>query len=230
MVTLATFYKSKEWEEFRRNYLLMRGDLICEKCGKPLLHKYEAILHHINELTENNVNDASVTLNPDNIMLLCHHCHNEIHNKLGVYVRHVYVVFGSPCSGKTTFVEKSAGRNDLIVDVDKLYAAVTVNALHDKPGRLLTNVLGLRSALIDQIKTRYGKWNNAWIIISKCRPMELKRMSDSIGAELIHIREDKELCLARAQERPDIYEELINNYYADYALYRDLIDDLAPPA
>lgn len=39
------------------------------------------IVHHKIELNEDNVNDPSVALNPDNMMLVCFDCHNKIHFK-----------------------------------------------------------------------------------------------------------------------------------------------------
>jgi len=47
---------------------------ICEKCGAPGTE-----VHHIIPLNETNVDDPSISLNPDNVMLLCKDCHEAIH-------------------------------------------------------------------------------------------------------------------------------------------------------
>lgn len=66
--TLDNFYQSKAWIKC---YTLLRlertdenGNLICWHCHKPIVHKYDAIAHHTIFLTEMNVNDTSISLNP----------------------------------------------------------------------------------------------------------------------------------------------------------------------
>lgn len=227
---LYSFYRSKQWEQLREQIKLERidesGKLICAYCGKEIVNRYDAICHHKEELTEDNVNDPVVSLNPDNIEVVHHKCHNEIHNRFGSYQRHIYLVWGSPCSGKSSFVERAAGKNDLIVDVDKLYAAVSINPLHIKSNRLTGNVLALRNTLIDMIRTRNGKWINAWVIVSKCRPMELERMVKDLGAEPLHIDTDKETCLDRAADRAGEYIKFIDDYFRDYDQYKNLLSEL----
>ena len=71
MKTLRDFYRSKEWESFRRVVIAQSTDpatgfVLCAVCGKPILKKYDLVVHHKQELTEANVNDAMVSLNPDN--------------------------------------------------------------------------------------------------------------------------------------------------------------------
>lgn len=103
---LSTFYQSKEWVKFthviRNERVNDEGFIICEYCGNAILQSYDCICHHKEYLTEDNVNDASIAFNPDNIMLVHHKCHNIIHNKLGYSKRGIYIVYGSPLSGKTS--------------------------------------------------------------------------------------------------------------------------------
>ena len=44
------FYKSKEWKQLKQILMNERlnenGELICEHCGKPILHTYDCIPHH----------------------------------------------------------------------------------------------------------------------------------------------------------------------------------------
>lgn len=230
MVTdLFSFYRSDEWRRFRETVLLKRvnadGELICECCGKSIIHRYDAILHHKIELNELNVNDYSIALNESNVMVVCHACHNKIHDRFGNWQRHIYIVWGSPCAGKSAYVKANAGRHDLIVDVDELYQAISNNPLHDKSNRLTANVLQIRNNLIDMIRTRNGQWVSAWIITSKCRPMELQQLASSVSGELIHIDTDKDTCLQRAEERGDAkqYKKFIVDYFKDYELYKDLL-------
>lgn len=38
-------------------------------------------MHHIIELTPDNINNPSISLNPRNLMLLCNDCHNKLHHR-----------------------------------------------------------------------------------------------------------------------------------------------------
>jgi len=66
------FYKSKAWLDCRGAYISSVLGL-CEKCGAG-----GKIAHHIIELTPLNINDPSITLNFDNLQLLCQDCHNKV--------------------------------------------------------------------------------------------------------------------------------------------------------
>lgn len=85
--SLSEFYTSKEWRELRAQLIFERtgtdGILRCEHSGQPLLHSYEIIAHHKIELTLQNVNDYSISLNPENIMLVSLDSHNEMHARFG---------------------------------------------------------------------------------------------------------------------------------------------------
>lgn len=72
------FYQSKAWEKCRRAYIKSVGGL-CEKCKSMGIYSAGVIVHHIEPLTEENYMDESISLNPDNLMLLCRSCHEQIH-------------------------------------------------------------------------------------------------------------------------------------------------------
>ncbi|WP_028988458.1 HNH endonuclease [Thermicanus aegyptius] len=67
------FYKSRAWIKCRDGFLKSRH-YICERCGGLAV-----IVHHKNPITPENIDDPYVTLNWDNLMALCHECHNCIH-------------------------------------------------------------------------------------------------------------------------------------------------------
>ena len=218
--SLSAFYTSREWERFLKVLKDERtneeGYIICAHCGKPIINKYDCIGHHKEELTELNVNDYTISLNPSNVDLVHHKCHNIIHERFGCYARKVYIVHGAPCSGKNTFVYDVANKEDLIMDIDKIYQMISINEPYIKPGRLKQNVFLLRDAILDQIKTRAGQWRNAYIIGGYPFIMERKRLADMMGAELIHIDTPKEECLLRAKERPGEWAKYIEDYFDKY--------------
>lgn len=180
------------------------GDTTCEKCGKVIVNPYDIIAHHVVPLTESNVNDYTVSLNPDNIMLVHHRCHNEIHKRFGAYTRHVYLVCGSPYAGKKSYVMDNAVEGDLIVDIDKIFGAIGIG----RSDRIFANVMDVYNNLVDGIRTRKGKWLNAWII--RCFPlnMDRERLAERLNAELIEIETEKEICIERAGEN--------KNFVLDY--------------
>lgn len=206
--TTGQFYRSREWEQLRRQLMLERrdghGDVLCEVCHKPITHPYDCIAHHVKYLTDGNVNDYDVSLNPDNIWLVHHKCHNELHKRFGAsYQRHVYVVYGSPCAGKSTYVDGCALPDDLIVDIDAIYRAINTS----RSKRLYANASVVRDTLVDMVKTRQGQWVNAWLVgnvFAGCylwSDRDRQRLSEMLDAEMIHIDTDRETCLLRAVER-----------------------------
>lgn len=217
MYTLDNFYKSKEWENLLQVLKLERlvnDELLCEHCGLPIVKKYDCIGHHKIELTEANVNNADISLNPDNIMLIHHKCHNIIHARFEGFRQKVYIVYGSPCSGKSTWVNANAYDDDLIVDIDSIWECICKSDKYNKPNRLKNNVFGIRDVLLDQIKCRNGMWRNAYVIGGYPLSSDRQRLADRLGAELIYIEEDKEVCLSRCVN--DEWKEFVEDWWESY--------------
>lgn len=179
------------------------GQVICAHCGKPIVHQYDIIAHHIEYLTDANVNNVEISLNPDNIALVHHVCHNHIHNKLGYVYKQVFLVYGSPFSGKSSYVAGAMNKGDLIVDMDSIWQAISGCDRYIKPDRLKSNVFIMRDTLIDMIAYRTGKWNNAYIIGGYPLISERERLCKRLGAREIYIESSKEECLARLAESTD---------------------------
>lgn len=198
---LADFYRGKVWEAFRLALILERaeadGDVRCEHCGELIVKEYDCIAHHKIELTETNYMDAAISLNPENIALVHHKCHNAIHEKTGYKQPKVYIVWGSPLSGKSSYVAEVAKYGDLILDIDNLWQAVSGRPKYEKPNRIKENVFALRDQLQTMIAQRRGYWQTAYIIGGYALPSERERLAERLGAECIHIDTSREECLAR---------------------------------
>lgn len=52
---------------------------LCERCRKKGLIVPGEIVHHKVYISPDNINDPAITLNPDNLELLCRDCHAEEH-------------------------------------------------------------------------------------------------------------------------------------------------------
>ena len=77
------FYQSKRWRQTKDAYISYRKGL-CERCLARGLYKTGDIVHHKIHITAETLNDPSVTLNFDNLELVCRDCHAELHsNKEG---------------------------------------------------------------------------------------------------------------------------------------------------
>ena len=192
------------------------GQIICEYCGKPIVKAYDCIGHHKTELTEENVNDYMVSLNPENIMLCHGACHNRIHDKLGYSRRQVFLVYGAPLSGKTTYVKNSMSEGDLIIDMDNLWQAISGCDRYIKPGRLRSIVFRLRDDLIDMVKYRFGKWNNAYIIGGYPLQSERERLLKELSAREVFIDTSKTECIERLAADPDRDTEEWLKYIDDW--------------
>ena len=227
--TLSQFYNSKEWRQFRQILIAERvnkddGMLYDEFSGKPLLQSYDIVLHHKTPLTMKNVNDYNVSLNPDNIMIVSQRSHNEIHSRFGYCAeRKVYYVYGSPCSGKTTFVNNIKGNSDIVVDIDNIWQCVTGGERYNKPNALKTNVFMLRDCLFDMIRTRAGRWERAFVIEGGALKADRERKIELLGAEPIFIDTNKQTCLnrlasdtERTQEQKNEWAKYIDTWFNDY--------------
>lgn len=207
MHNLTTFYRSKDWIDLIQIIKLKRVDehgmLICEHCKKPIVAKYDCIGHHVIELTEDNVNDVNISLNEDNIMLVHHRCHNIIHNKLGIGCKQVYVVYGSPLSGKSTYVKDCISYGDIVIDMDNIWQCISGQDRYVKPKRLTQNVFDIRNLLIDSIRMRKGNWLNAYVIGGYPLISERERLIKSLGAREIFVDISKEECIARLRSCND---------------------------
>ena len=212
--SLTDFYTSNIWSEFRRNLILERG-IRCEHCGELILQSHEVILHHKIFLTEENVNDYEISLNPENIMIVHHKCHNEIHERFGSYTRHIYLVYGPPGSGKTTFVRESAGPNDIVIDMDSIFEMISINSRYTKPNTLSSVAFGVRDCMMDMIRVRRGKWSSAYIVGGFPRVGERERLCQMYGAEEVFIECEKDECLSRVSDRPG-WSEHIERWFMEF--------------
>ena len=195
---LQTFYASDVWRNLRVVLILERG-MMCQYCNTRVTRSAELTGHHMTELTPDNYMDANISLNPDNIMIVHHSCHNSIHKRGGYNQagRQAFLEFGAPLSGKHTFVQDRMWPGDLVVDMDLLYSAASMRPCYDKPDSLIQNVNGMYSLLLDNVQTRCGRWDRAWVIGGFPDKWKRESTATSIGAEIIFIDATREQCQDR---------------------------------
>ena len=106
----------------------------------------------------------------------------------------------------------------MILDVDSIWECISNNERYIKRNRLKQNVFLIRDCILDQIKTRYGKWKHAYIVTGENLESQRDRMRDIYGAEFININTSKEECIKRLHDNPngrdvETWENYINEYF-----------------
>ena len=108
----------------------------------------------------------------------------------------------------------------MIVDMDNIWQCVSGCDRYIKPPRLKSIVFGLRDKLLEDIKFRRGKWNNAYIIGGYPYTMDRARLVDSLGAREVYIDTDKATCLKRLADCTDRdqneWSRYINEWWLQY--------------
>ena len=135
------------------------------------------------------------------------------------------IVYGCPCSGKSTYIRGHAGDNDIIYDFDALRLAMTTLTQHlteRHTADLL--ILDLRKAIVDKVKDD-KRINCVWI---QCRwPTDtLKEILDGVDTEEIFIEATKEECYERLDAddtRPDkdAWRGVINKWFLEHGKRED---------
>ncbi len=74
-ILINRFYRSDDWKRARAIKIALAGGL-CQKCSSIGVE-----VHHVIHITPQNVTDPNITLNQENLLLLCRECHNEEHNR-----------------------------------------------------------------------------------------------------------------------------------------------------
>lgn len=225
-MTYESFYKSDEWRNLLNQLKLERlneeGLLICPICQKPLTGKI--IGHHKKELTKENYLDYDISLNPDNIILIHQDCHNLIHKRWGYQKKEVFLIYGSPCSGKNTYVNNIINRNDIVVDIDNIWQMINPsNGRYEKPDTLKSMVFSIRNNMYDLVKYRQGKWTNCYVIAGVPNSLERQRLVQQLGVDEVHLcKATEEECLSRLYASPDgrdikSWESYIHKWFEEYS-------------
>lgn len=234
------FYRGEDWAAAKTQVLHERiredGKIYCEHCGQPITKGFNPnknnnagaiVFHHKIYLTNYNVNDASISINPDNIAILHWNCHNEIHGRFtgGIPEKKVYLITGASCSGKTTFVRERIQENDIILDIDDLWQTISGQPRYTKPNSVKALVFAVRDEIKGLIGRGAGTWRNAFIIESLPVRMDRQREVERYKAhnvEIITMQATQEECLQRLYENPNgrdlkAYEGYIKEYFARYS-------------
>ena len=73
---LQKFYNSLSWQK-ARDYKIASAGYLCEVCGGV-----GEIVHHKIPLTEANMHNPKISIDNENLQLVCRSCHKRIHDHL----------------------------------------------------------------------------------------------------------------------------------------------------
>jgi 5-methylcytosine-specific restriction endonuclease McrA len=76
-----SFYKSRAWQHCRDAYAKSQAGL-CERCLKEGKIVPGEIVHHKVYISPENINNPEITLNWNNLELVCRECHEREHKGL----------------------------------------------------------------------------------------------------------------------------------------------------
>ena len=239
------FYKSRAWQACRNAYITQRRlidgamcEVCCEKIGEELHHKIF--------LRPTNIKNPEITLNHENLILLCKDCHFKEHKeailkgfnkskrkkvlKNGIYFDEngmpkslkVYIVYGAPGAGKTTYVQEHRAVGDLIVDLDLIKQAISMAGKTAATDNLLDVALGIRDYMYSRIESRQIDTKNVWVIAALPKSREREQLAKRLRAELIFIDTSYDNCIKRAmndheRENKTLQKEIIDKWFDTFS-------------
>ena len=98
----------------------------------------------------------------------------------------VVVVCGPPASGKSTFVVKSKGERDLVIDLDEIAASLFLPGAWIRrkwPREVLNRSLAKRNDMLRALSELTAPWPRAWLIVSEPTPEGRVWWADKLKAE-----------------------------------------------
>lgn len=89
----SVFYRSRAWKNCRAAYIKSVGGL-CEDCLARGIYTPAKVVHHIEHITPETINDPNITLNFKNLRAVCQDCH-ALEHKTEATDRYIIDEFGN---------------------------------------------------------------------------------------------------------------------------------------
>ncbi len=243
------FYRSQAWKRARQGYIDVRKAIdggLCELCQE----EPGTEVHHKIFLRPENIDDENITLNPENFMLLCYDCHQREHEaarrigqlvakqrdgKKGVLINgsyyydddgnmqpfRVYIVWGAPGSGKTTYVRKRMQPGDVVIDLDLIGRALSMADKTDVPRNVERVAYDIRDYLYSRIEQRQLDAKRVWVVAGLPKREQRHEIASKLNAELIFIDSEFNDCymhILHDDERKDkaLQLAIIEKWFKEY--------------
>ncbi len=133
----------------------------------------------------------------------------------------VFIVYGSPASGKSTYVNNHMEQGDLVVDLDLLKQAISLAYKTEATDNLVDTALELRDKLYELIEAKKVDAKRIWVIASLPRRQERQDLAKRLGAELVYCEATVRECIDRAiadvdRRDKEMQIKLIDKWFANY--------------
>lgn len=207
-------YNSTRWRKLREQVLY--GNPFCVRCMDVGLLEPATVCDHVIPIEQ-----GGEIWDINNLQGLCKSCHNsksgkEAHEK---YTK-IYVVHGAPCSGKTTKVKQAVRSGDLVIDIDKIFEALSFQDLYKKDKTLVGMVLDVRDFILFKLREP-NKIKRCWLITTANNQSKIDALTKGLNVvEQFHVIADKSTCEKYLQQdgtRKDkyVHQSNIDRYFGD---------------
>jgi hypothetical protein len=132
----------------------------------------------------------------------------------------VHVVCGPPGSGRVEYLNALAKAGDLIVDLDRIFHAISALPYYDQPRSLLPFALEARDAVLRRLQ-RDSAVPNAWIIAGAPKAAERDRLFRGASSVTV-LMTPPSACMRRIladpqrKERAAEWRKLVDSWWSDY--------------
>lgn len=124
------------------------------------------------------------------------------------------LVWGPPCAGKNTYVDKHRRPGDMVVDFDAVMIALGGAGGHEQPAALRPFTFDCIDAVMRRLASGNHIVTRAWVILSA--PTRVDR-DPFRGGQIVGLVPDIDTCKARAKrERPEAWLGYIDNWFAKH--------------
>lgn len=133
----------------------------------------------------------------------------------------VYIVWGSPASGKSTYVRNHMDEGDLVIDLDLIKQSLSMSDKTNAKDNLLITALSVREHLYKLVESNEVICNNVWVVSGLPAKESRNRLKQRLGAELIYIKATKEQCYERAlnddeRTNKELQKRIIDKWFETY--------------
>jgi len=130
----------------------------------------------------------------------------------------VTVLWGPPCSGKSTYIRERATGHDIVIDLDRIALALAVEGTpnHSYAWHHRKLALDAREAIIHRAVVMASDDARVWVVDSNADAAKRAEWK-ALGAEVVMLDTPREVCEQRAAaERPPPVRGLVARWYAQH--------------
>lgn len=135
--------------------------------------------------------------------------------------RNVKIIYGAPCSGKTTYAKRHMGKKDVVCDGDAITNALRLSEGHDQPAYLFELLMSMRNSFANFLGTSKGAGINTFWIIARRRDSPICKIAERHSKpEYIEMKATQDECLTRlmsdsTRQDKEFWRGVILKYFSE---------------